>query len=388
MVSHRLRILATSALICLALPCSGRADEPAECGAPAGIGDGWRVAAQTAVRLDAQRLCALIDRLADPSQDNLHAVVVVRDGLLVFEVYRSGADQRWGHDLGIVAHGPEVRHDVRSVSKSVTSLLVGIALDRKLIGSVDDPALAYFPELANLRTPDKERILLRHLLAMSSGIAWDEERPYTDPKNSEIQMIRAPDPYRFVLEQPIATAPDKVWKYSGGSTQLLAGIVQRASGQRFADFAREALFEPLGITDYEWVAMPNGETAAASGLRLRPRDMAKIGQLMLNGGEWDGKRIVSAEWLQQSILPRRSSSYGYQWWTGLSVIGEQVVERAEAKGLGGQRIFVVPSLRLVVVTTAGLYVKTGIDNEGEITNGILDDHVLPSVLELTTAAPQ
>ena len=193
--------------------------------------------------------------------------------------------------------------------------------------------MAYFPEDADLRTPEKDAILVRHLLAMSSGIVWDEDRPYTDPKNSEIQMIRAADPYRFVLEQPIATAPDKIWNYSDGSTQLLAGIVQRISGRRFADFAREALFEPLGITDYEWVAMPNGETAAASGLRLRPRDMARIGQLMLNGGEWDGKRIVSPEWLQESILPRRSSSYGYQWWTGLSVIGEQVIERTKAKAL-------------------------------------------------------
>ena len=113
--------------------------------------------------------------------------------------------------------------------------------------------------------------------------------------------------------------------------------------------------------------------------------MAKIGQLLLNGGTWDGRRIVSAEWLQESVLPRRSSSYGYQWWLGLSVVGEQVIERSEAKGLGGQRIFVVPSLNLVVVTTAGRYVKTGVDNEGEITNGILDDFVLPAVQDLTAA---
>ena len=127
--------------------------------------------------------------------------------------------------------------------------------------------------------------------------------------------------------------------------------------------------------------MPNGYMAAASGLRLRPRDMAKLGQLFLDGGEWNGRRIVSASWLQESALPRVSSSYGYQWWNGLSVVGDQIVERIEAKGLGGQRIFIVPSSDLVVVVTAGLYVKRGLDNEGEITTGILDNYVLPSVLD-------
>ena len=332
-VGSALRSCILAAAICFAPAHKGHADQTPDCGIPAEIGDGWQIGTQAAAALDARRLCELVARIDSSPQDNVHAALVVRNGRLVFEDYRSGPDQRWGRDLGTVAHGPGIKHDVRSVSKSVTSLLVGNALDRKLIASIDEPVLAYFPEDADLRTPEKDAILVRHLLAMSSGIVWDEDRPYTDPKNSEIQMIRAADPYRFVLEQPIATAPDKIWNYSDGSTQLLAGIVQRISGRRFADFAREALFEPLGITDYEWVAMPNGETAAASGLRLRPRDMAKIGQLMLNGGEWDGKRIVSPEWLQESILPRRSSSYGYQWWTGLSVIGEQVIERTKAKAL-------------------------------------------------------
>ena len=161
----------------------------------------------------------------------------------------------------------------------------------------------------------------------------------------------------------------------------LAGVVEKATGKPIEDFAGEALFEPLGITDIEWVRMPNGYVAAASGLRLRPRDMAKLGQLFLDGGEWNGRRIVSASWLQESALPRVSSSYGYQWWNGLSVVGEQVVERIEAKGLGGQRIFIVPSSDLVVVVTAGLYIKRGLDNEGEITTGILDNYVLPSLLD-------
>jgi CubicO group peptidase (beta-lactamase class C family) len=366
-------------------PDIARAGAPAECGIPVGDSDGWQTSSQESVALDSRLLCSLVDKLASSSDDNIHGVVVVRDGRLVFETYLSGRDERWGSGLGVVEHGADVLHDVRSVTKSVVSLLVGIALDRKLIGGIDEPVLGFFPEYAALASPEKNRILVRHMLAMSSGLAWDENRPYSDPKNSEIQMVRSPDPYRFVLEQPTPSAPDKVWNYNGGSTQMLAGIVQKVSGQRIEAFARDALFEPLAFTDYEWVKMPNGETAAASGLRLRPRDMAKIGQLLLNGGQWEGKRIVSADWLRESVLPRVSPSYGYQWWTGLSVVDGQVIERVEAKGYGGQRVYIVPSLDLVVVVTAGMYGKTGIQNEGEIANGILDTFVLPAVRDRPTA---
>ena len=363
------------------LQSGAQTNEIMECGTPASGMDTWEVAKQASAGWDTKGLCALAEHLDASPQDNVHGVVVAHANRLVFEKYITGPDERWGLPLGDTAHGPDVLHDVRSVTKSVISLLVGIAIDRKLIGGVDQPVLVFFPEYAPLRSPEKDRILLRHLLAMSSGLAWDENRPYSDPKNSEIRMARARDPYRFVLEQPVSSRPDIVWNYSGGSTQLLAGVVEKATGKPIEDFAREALFEPLGITDFEWVRMPNGYVAAASGLRLRPRDMAKLGQLFLDGGEWNGRRIVSASWLQDSALPRVSSSYGYQWWNGLSVVGEQVVERIEAKGLGGQRIFIVPSSDLVVVVTAGLYVKRGLDNEGEITTGILDNYVLPSVLD-------
>ena len=371
-----------AALIALVPPRSAaQTNENAECGTPISGIDTWEVATQVSAGWSTKGLCALAEHLDASPQDNVHGVVVVHDNRLVFEKYLTGPDERWGRPLGDTAHGPDVLHDVRSVTKSVISLLVGIAIDRKLIAGVDQPVLASFPEYAELRSAGKDDILLRHLLAMSSGLAWDEKRPYSDPKNSEIQMARAEDPYRFVLEQPVSSRPDAVWNYSGGSTQLLARVVEKASGKPIEDFAREALFEPLDITDIEWVRMPNGYMAAASGLRLRPRDMAKLGQLFLNGGEWNGRRIVSASWLQQSALPRVSSSYGYQWWKGLSVVGDQIVERIEAKGLGGQRIFIVPSSNLVVVVTAGLYVKRGLDNEGEITAGILDGYVLPSVLD-------
>src|SRR5262249_30750017 len=162
----------------------------------------------------------------------------------------------------------------RSISKSVVSLLVGIAIDRKLIASVDEPVFRLFPEHGDLRTPEKDRILIRHVLAMASGLAWDETIPYSDPRNSEIRMSVAADPLPLVLEQPVAAAPGTTYTYGGGDTHLLAAVIQRASGRTLQEFAREALFEPLGITDWRWNSYSNGVLAAASGLQMRPRDMA------------------------------------------------------------------------------------------------------------------
>ena len=348
----------------------------AECGTPAAIGDGWQVATQESAGLDPGRLCELQVKLAATPEDSIHGVVVVRGGRLVFESYLTGPDQRWGRDLGSTPHGPDVKHDVRSISKSVTSLLVGIALDRKLIASVDEPAFGYFPEHAALRSPEKDRILLRQLLAMSSGIAWDESRPYSDPKNSEIQMIRAPDPYRYVLEQPLASAPDKVWNYSGGSTQLLAGIVQKAA-------ACHSRTSPVRYCSSRWASPPSNGSACPTARRPPRRACAcdratwpSSASSCWTTANGTGGRLCPPNGCASSALPRLSSSYGYQWWTGLSVVGEQVIERVEAEGLGGQRIFIVPTADLVVVVTAGLYVNRGIDNQGEITNGILDDSMI------------
>jgi CubicO group peptidase (beta-lactamase class C family) len=338
---------------------SARAEAPAVCGAPAAVADGWQAATPQSTGLDAQRLCKAIEWLDGTPAANVHSVVVVRRGSVVFEHYRKGPDERWGAPAGDVAHGPDVKHDLRSISKSVTALLVGIAVDRKLIPSVDEPAFKYFPEYTELQTPAKERILIRHLLSMSAGLAWDENIPYTDPANSEIRMIRASDPYRYVWEQPVETAPGEIYNYSGGTTALLGRIVEKVSGQRLEAFARTALFEPLGITDFEWVIMPNGETAAASGVRLKPRDMAKLGQLFLTQGQWNGRQIVSPAWLRDSaaahVMGYDLHFYGYQWWLGRSLVGQVETKWIAGFGLGGQRLFIVPDLDLVVVVTAGLY---------------------------------
>jgi hypothetical protein len=201
----------------------------------------WLVAKPESVGLRNEPLDALVKWLDWDHQANIHGIVVVRHGKLLFEHYRMGEDECWGEPLGNVIHGPESKHDLRSVTKSVTSLLLGIALERKLIGSIDDPVLGWFPEYADLRTPEKERISLRHLLTMSAGFEWNENVPASDPRHSEIRMLMSDDQHRYALEQPIVSPPGQVWNYNSGGSALLGAVVGKAAGSTLDEVAREFL---------------------------------------------------------------------------------------------------------------------------------------------------
>jgi CubicO group peptidase (beta-lactamase class C family) len=263
-------------------------------------------------------------------------------------------------------------------------LLVGIAIDRELIKSADEPVVKFFPDYSVLKSPGWDNITLRHLLTMSSGIHWDENRAWKDPQNDEPHLGNEADPFRYVLSKPIAAPPDTVWNYNGGGTDLLGHIIERISGKSLDAFAREALFTPLGISDWEWMKYRNEHIASAAGLRLRPRDAAKIGQLVLNKGAWNGKQIVSSKWIEQSVTPRFQAIgyfgglfyYGQQWWMGRTLSGDKDVKWIAAQGLGGQRIFIVPELDLVVMTTSGLY---GSGRQGQAALDILANFIIPCI---------
>ncbi len=292
--------------------------------------------------------------------DNVHAVMVIRRGRLVLERYFAGQDG----GRGLVSFTPETLHDMRSVSKSVTSLLYGIALAQGKVPAPDQPLLAQFPEYPDLAAdPKRHPILIEHALTMTLGMEWDEVIPYTNPANGEVAMEQAPDRYRFILDRPIVSAPGGGWRYSGGATQLLGRLIAKGTGQSLPDFARAALFDPLGIGETEWRRGNDGEPRAASGLRLRPRDLARIGQTILNAGLWEGRRVLPASWLKVSFYQHVSRAYGrrygYQWWLGEEPIKTATASRMErsisARGNGGQRLFLFPGLELMVVVTAGNY---------------------------------
>jgi CubicO group peptidase (beta-lactamase class C family) len=302
----------------------------ADCPKPTDLGDGWTVAAPEQEGLDSALICGIGPRLEALKEAQAHGIVIARHGRLIYEHYFAGKDQRLGMSLGNVSFDAGTKHDIRSISKSVTSLLVGIALDRGLLTDLDAPVFSFFPEYDDLRTPEKDRMTLRHLLTMSSGFAWDERSvAYMNPSNTYRQMGIAPRSDHFVLAQPLAAPPGEVFNYDTGTANLLGLILRKVSGKRLDAFAKETLFDPLGIEDWDWDYDAGFNPAAGSGLRLRQRDLAKIGQLVLERGKWHGRQIVSSSWIEDSTTPRLSgndatmmlmrpegiTSYGWARWS-------------------------------------------------------------------------
>lgn len=318
----------------------------------------------------------LKDAFASGQLADLHGVLVRQNGTTLAEVYFDGEDESWGQPLGSVRHGPDTLHDLRSVSKTITGLLYGIALDRGQVPPPDTPVLSLFPDLSDLSTPERDRITIADVLTMRMGTDWNENLPYSDPRNSEIAMELAPDRYRFVLDRPMVSAPGTTWIYNGGATALLARIVELGTGKPIDAYASDVLFTPLGITRYEWAAGSDGTPSAASGLRMTARDLARIGEMIAARGVSDGQRIVSTDWLDRMIRPRARPDplrYGYHWW--LSPEGDPPNWLA-GFGNGGQRLSISPRLGLVIVIFAGRYNDF---QAWELPVAVINDHVAPAL---------
>lgn len=310
---------------------------------------------------------------------NLHSVIVARNGKLVLERYYEGADEKRGQPLGSVKFGPEVLHDLRSVTKSIVGLLYGIALADGEVSDLNQSLIGQFPDYQDLAAdPKRQRITVAHALSMTLGMAWYEDLPYTDPRNSETAMDMADDRYRYVLGQPVVAEPGRQWSYNGGATALLGRLISRGTGQPLDDYARKKLFDPLGINDVEWMKAPDGEPLAASGLRMRPRDLARIGQLILDRGRWGTLQVVPVEWLDQSFTPsvrlNDDVEYGYHWWLGRLRGSDQ--QWIGAFGNGGQRLFVIPSFQMIVVITAGNYNKP---DQRDLPIAVMGEVIMPAL---------
>lgn len=295
---------------------------------------------------------------------NIHSVIALQHGELLVEWYGSGPDFRWSESLGHVTFDRNILHDVRSVTKSIVSLLYGIALGRGAVPPPDATLMPHFPQYPDLAAdPARARLTVRHVLTMTLGLDWNEDAPYTSLENSEIAMEFADDRYRYILERPVVAEPGTTWRYTGGATALLGYLIEKGTGTSLPDFARKNLFDPLGIDTFVWMAGKDGVASAASGLRLRPLDLARIGQLSLDGGRCNDREIVPSSWLEESLTPHVEIGpgflYGYQWYCGsLQLDSPQPNTRIRwygAIGNGDQRLWVLPQLQLVVVMTAGNY---------------------------------
>ena len=244
-------------------------------------------------------------------------------------------------------------HTLQSVTKSITSICVGIAIDEGLIPEgVETPAMSFFDGYrTDMSEAWRREMTLEDLLTMRSGIDWDEMRSYDDATNTCIQLEASDAWIQFILDRPMREAPGAVFDYNSGASVLLGKIVRVATGRRIDEYARERLFEPLGIEDFHWKITPDGEADTEGGLYLAPHDLARVAQLFLQEGEWEGEQLVSAEWVRASTAPHVDRpGYGYQWWVPVHEDG--VPLRYQGSGYGGQFPIVVPDKDLVIVFNA------------------------------------
>ncbi len=344
------------------------------------------------VGLDENILNDLAARIRSNPKINIHSILIVKDNKLAFESYFSGTDQNISRtDLnvralsgGVVEFDKDTLHDLRSVTKSVTSALVGIAISEGRIPGVDANAHELFPEYSEQMAPDKRSLTLHHILTMSAGLDWVEGSPLTPRGDDEFRMSNSPDPVAFTLGRSLKSKPGENFPYNSGLPTLLGHLLERAYGKRGDEIVKEKLFDPLGIDGFEFRAMASGLLAYAFGLRLTPRDMAKIGMLYVNEGRWGEKQIIPSEWVEASLEPQTELSrfppllgYGYQFWLMRFESQGNSIWFPEARGGGGQSIFILRSLNMVVVITAGTWDIPVRDRE--LTNEqVLIDYIFPA----------
>jgi len=355
------------------VPPRGVADARYEERAPTELNDGWATATPSSEGLDVEHIRDLVEAIVDQEMTLTHSVLVARRGRLVVEEYFYGFDRTTWHDM-------------RSASKTVTSALVGLAIDRGEIPSVETPALTFFPTYRKYANWDdrKAQITVQHLLNMSSGLdANDSDRNSVAAEGNYQMQTGQPDWTKFALDAPMVADPGSQIVYGGANPLILGGILQAVLEEPVEWFAHRYLFGPLGVQEYRFFHDPAGVLYGGGGMYMRPRDMAKFGQLYLDGGVWNGERLMSEEWVRESlekrgrIVNRWENEYGYLWWHSTIQMGDRTVESVEARGAGGQYIYVVPSLEMVVVITSGNY-RNGRYRQPE---EIMERFILPAALD-------
>ena len=347
--------------------------------APVADSDGWPTASLSEVGLDPRPVAALVEKIlnARPALDNpvnIHSLLIARHGKLVFEEYFYGFDK-------------ERPHDMRSASKTFTTLLVGLARDRGAKIEPQSPVYPYFPDLKPYARWDerKSRMTVRDLLTMTSGYncrgEWGEDPMY--------EQTAQPDWFKFTLDMPTARDPGgREASYCSADINLLGGIVRNTTGTWLPEFFHEHVARPLRMRRYHFNLMPNGEAFTGGGVYMRPRDQLKLGQLYLAGGVWQGRRLVSREWVRDSVA-RHSDfkpgidididhGYGYGWHVRDHRAGGRVFHDYYAAGNGGQLIIVIPALDMVVGFTGGDYAEARKFYRWEIE--LLPQHIIPSAL--------
>jgi len=360
---------------------------------------GWAKGTPASVGLDEQVLDALDKDLASGKYMLVDSFLVFRCGEEVYErKYKHNYGQIYGKEAREKGplnarltgpynyfdpawhpyyHGTDL-HSMQSVSKTVTSVIIGIAMTRgDFKAGVDTPVLKYF-DVAKVKNIDdrKRRMTLKDVLTMTTGLDWNEEVPYNDPRSDSSLMEATDDWVQYAIDKPMATEPGKVFNYSSGATELLAHIFQKETGQDIEKYGEKYLFTPLGM-DHYWKRTYRGVVDTEGGLYLKGADLAKIGYLYLHDGMWEGKQIVSKEWVKQSLEPHIDAGegykYGYKWWLYCRPDTKSYVWIC--RGFGGQRLIVLPEEQLLVVFTGWDILKNGVAPNDAV------GRILPAVRE-------
>lgn len=332
----------------------------------------WPIAAVDEQDLDSEKLSQLVDLIRKGEKyPDLHSLLILRHGKVVVEEYFGG------YQVGM-------RHTLQSVSKSFTSALVGIAIHRKQFKGVEEKILDFFPHMKGIKNLDdrKKAMTLKDLLTMRSGTDYNEQ----GPDSPHFQLNRLAKGWdRFYLDRPMLRQPGTQFLYDSGGVILMSAMLKMRSGKHADGYAEEHLFRPLQIEDVFWFKNSEGHPHTGGGLHLKPRDMAKLGQLYLQKGRWQGKQVVPKHWVKESVkmhvsfgnTPSHVKGYGYLWWIlEPDPRGSKKEFIYAAMGFRAQYIFVIPEHQMVVVVTGGT--QSRLDQRKPIE--FLYTHILPAVL--------
>ncbi len=338
---------------------------------PEQVEGGWPVASAEEVGLDSDLLEQFTQQALAEKYPNLHSLLIVKDGKLVYEEYF------YGHDRNIP-------HHIYSNGKGITSLAIGMAIEQGYIESVDAPIVSFFSDYEALfDVPGKRQQTLYHYLSMTSGLEWDEtSTSYYDPRNTNRQMQSSPDYYEFIFSRPLVDRPGTKFTYNSGLPNVLNAVLWIKTETPPWEYIEANIFRPLGFEYYAWDTTPGGNLG---GIFLRPRDFLKLGQLYMDRGNWDGEQIISPKWFDNCYKPGRLCE-GPEYWNHwgrevMFVDGVPVVEYSGG-GFGGQGIHAVPEYNLVVAMNAGNYFTPSVDQDQ-----ILTTYILPPLVEASKPSP-
>lgn len=340
----------------------------------------WKVSSPTDLGFDPNTLIDLHNHVTRRKSKRVQSLLIVREGQLVFEQYYPVRSAKDGTPMPVYfPPSADTYHQMRSVTKTVTSTLIGNLLYRNMIPSIDVPLFDYFVDRDVADLDKKKHIQLKHALNFNSGLDWAEWGAWP---SDAMGMWLSPDPYAYILNKGVAYEPEEQFVYQGAMSVLLGGVIENIAQMDLREYAEQALFKPLGISNYDWFAHETtGDYLGSSGLYLRSRDLAKLGQLYLNNGVWNDKRIFSKNWAEESFQPKgkfwpnKTIEYGYNWWFPQITVNGKRLKIAGMRGFGGQEMFIIPDLKLVFVMTSGAFIGQDEDYPFKL----LVDYIFPSI---------